>query len=172
MITGSVLSECRGKAFRTHFLFREGGDLLDCSVGGLRVGSAAAGLRWRGEGVPALPDQLCGDGFRGDPAVEASLGPLTRCQNRRTTASTPVLVKEVCRLIIRAASRRPIRIRCFSVLSITTKSGRNRKIASLVSSVFRISCKPAGIFLATGRKDRQRPRINSGDWSAGRLLEP
>ncbi|ABB34859.1 hypothetical protein Syncc9605_1102 [Synechococcus sp. CC9605] len=56
-----VSSQCSGKAFRPHFLCREGCDFLDCSVDGLRVGSASAGVRCRREGVPALPDQLCGD---------------------------------------------------------------------------------------------------------------
>ena len=37
---------------------------------------AATGVRLRGEGVPALPNQLRGDGFSGDPAATASLGPL------------------------------------------------------------------------------------------------
>ena len=68
---------------------------MGCSAGGLSVGSAAAGVRCCGEGVPALPDQLCGDGFCGDPAAEASLGPLTRCQNLRTTASTYVLARSM-----------------------------------------------------------------------------
>ena len=49
---------------------------MDRSVGGLLVGSEAAGVRLRREGVFALPRQLCGDGFSGDPAAEASLGPL------------------------------------------------------------------------------------------------
>ena len=81
LIAGSVSSECSGKAFRPHFVCHEGGDLLGCSVGGLRVGSTAAGLRCRGEGVPALPDQLCGDGFCGDPAAEAALGSLSPLPN-------------------------------------------------------------------------------------------
>ena len=93
LIAGSVSSQCSGKAFRPHFVCREGGDLLGCSGGGLQAGPTAAGVRRRGEGFPAMPDQLCGDGFCGDPAAEASLGPLTRCQNRRTTASTSVLAK-------------------------------------------------------------------------------
>ena len=37
LITGSVSSECSGKAFRPDFVCRESGDLLGCSVGGLRV---------------------------------------------------------------------------------------------------------------------------------------
>ena len=53
---------------------------MDCSVGGLRVGSAAAGVRRCGERIPALPHQLRGDGFCGDTAAEASLGPLTPLQ--------------------------------------------------------------------------------------------
>ena len=76
LTAGCVSSQCSGKAFRPHFLCREGGDLLDCSVGGLRVGSASAGVRCRGEGICAVSYQLCGDGFSGDPAAEASLGPL------------------------------------------------------------------------------------------------
>ena len=57
MLTAAcVSSQCSGKAFRPHFVCREGGDLLGCSVGGLRVGSTAAGLRRRGEGFPVLPD--------------------------------------------------------------------------------------------------------------------
>ena len=54
---------------------------MDCSVGGVRVGSAAAGVRCCGEGLPALLDQLCGDGFRADPAAEAPLGPLVPLPN-------------------------------------------------------------------------------------------
>jgi hypothetical protein len=42
---------------------------------------------------PALPDQLCGDGFCGDSAAEASLGALTHCQGRPTMASADVLAK-------------------------------------------------------------------------------
>ena len=76
LTAGCVSSQCSGKAFRPDFVRREGGDLLACSVGGLRAGSTAAGVRCRGEGFFALPHQLCGDGFSGDPAAEASLGPL------------------------------------------------------------------------------------------------
>jgi len=76
LTAGCVSSQYSGKAFRPDFLCRKGGDLLACSVGGLRVGSTAAGMRCRGEGVFALPHQLCGDGFSGDPATKASLGPL------------------------------------------------------------------------------------------------
>ena len=50
---------------------------MGCPVGGLRFGSASAGVRCRGEGLPALPYQLRGDGLCGDTAAEASLGPLT-----------------------------------------------------------------------------------------------
>ena len=64
-----VSSQCSRKAFRSDFICREGGDLLDCSVGGVRAGSASVGVRCCGEGVPALLDQLCGDGFRGDPTA-------------------------------------------------------------------------------------------------------
>ena len=81
LIAGSVSSQCSGKAFRPHFVCREGGDLLGCSVGGLPAGPTAAGVRCRGEGVPALPDQLCGDGFCGDPAAEAALGSLSPLPN-------------------------------------------------------------------------------------------
>ena len=112
LIAGSVSSECSGKAVCSDFLCREGGDLLGCSVGGLPAGSTASRLRCRGEGIPALLDQLCGDGFCGDPEAEASLGPLTRCQNRRTITSASVLAKSVCRLTMPAASQRSIRIRC------------------------------------------------------------
>jgi len=77
LIAGSVSSQCSGKAFRPHVLCREGRDFLGCSVAGLPAGSEAVGVRCRGEGLPALPDQLCGDGFCGDSAPEASLGPLT-----------------------------------------------------------------------------------------------
>ena len=77
LIAGSVSSECSGKAFRPHFVCREGGDLLGCSVGGLPAGSTAAGLRCRGEGLPTVPDQLCGDGLSGDSATAAALGPLS-----------------------------------------------------------------------------------------------
>ena len=54
-VAASVSSECRGKAIRSDFLCREGGNLLDCSVGGLRFGPATTGLQLRGEGVSALP---------------------------------------------------------------------------------------------------------------------
>ena len=76
-MAGCVSSQCSGKAFCSHVVFHQGGDLLACSVGGLRLGSATAGVRLRGEGVSALPRQLCGDGFSGDPAAEAPLGRLT-----------------------------------------------------------------------------------------------
>ena len=105
LIDGSVSSQCSGKAFRPHVLCREGGDFLGCSVAGLPAGSEAAGVRCRGEGLPALPDQLCGDGFCGDSAAEASLGALTHCQGRQTTASADVLAKrgdggvELCRRV-------------------------------------------------------------------------
>ena len=42
----------------------------------LRVGPASVGVRCCGKGLHALLDQLCGDGSRGDPAAEASLGTL------------------------------------------------------------------------------------------------
>ena len=71
-----VSSQCSGKAFRPHFLCCEGDDLLDCSVGGLRVGSASAGVRCRGEGICAVSYQLCGDGFSSYSATKALLGPL------------------------------------------------------------------------------------------------
>ena len=74
LVADSVSSQCSGEAFRPHFLRREGGDFLDCSVGGLCVGSTADGLRCRGAGVPALPDQLCSDGFCCDSATAATLG--------------------------------------------------------------------------------------------------
>ena len=77
LTAGCVSSQCSGKAFRSEFVCREGGDLLDCSVGGLRVGSTAAGVRCRHAGLPALLDQLCGDGFCGDSATAAALGPLS-----------------------------------------------------------------------------------------------
>ena len=76
LTAGCVSSQCSGKAFRPHFLCREGGDLLDCSVGGLRVGSASAGVRCRGEGICAVSYQLCGDGFSSNSAIKAPLGPL------------------------------------------------------------------------------------------------
>ena len=76
LTAGCVSSQCSGKAFRSDFVCREGGDLLDCSVGGVRVRSAAAGVRCRGAGVLALPNQLCSDGFCGYPEAEASLGAL------------------------------------------------------------------------------------------------
>ena len=76
LTAGCVSSQYSGKAFRPHFLCHEGGDLLDCSVDCLRVGSTSAGVRCRGEGICALPDQLCDDGFSSDSAAEASLGPL------------------------------------------------------------------------------------------------
>ena len=76
LIAGRHASHRSGKAFCPHFVCRQGGDLLDCSVGDLCVGPAATGVRLRGEGVSALPNQLRGDGFSGDPAAEASLGPL------------------------------------------------------------------------------------------------
>ena len=76
LTAGCVSSQCSGKAFRSEFVCREGGDLLDCSVGGVRVRSAAAGVRFRGAGVLALPNQLCSDGFCGYPEAEASLGAL------------------------------------------------------------------------------------------------
>ena len=77
LMSGCVSSQCSGKAFCLHIVCHQGGDLLDRSVGGLRVGSEAAGVRLRREGVFALPLQLCGDGFFGDPAAQASLGSLT-----------------------------------------------------------------------------------------------
>ena len=49
---------------------------MDCSVGGLRVGSASAGVRCRGEGICAVSYQLCGDGFSSYSATKAPLGPL------------------------------------------------------------------------------------------------
>ena len=76
LTAGCVSSQCSGKAFRPDFVRREGGDLLACSVGGLRAGSTAAGVRCRGEGFFALPHQLCGDGFPSDPSTTAPLGPL------------------------------------------------------------------------------------------------
>ena len=103
LIADCVPSQCSRKAVCSDFLCREGSDLLDCSVGGLRVGSAAVGVRCCGEGLPSLLDQLCGDGFCGDSAAEASLGALTHCQGRPTTASADVLAKrgdggvELCR---------------------------------------------------------------------------
>ena len=77
LIAGCVSPQCSGKAFCPDFLCCEGGNLLARSVGGLRVGSTATGVWCRGEGVCALPDQLCGDGFSGDTAAQASLGSLT-----------------------------------------------------------------------------------------------
>ena len=44
------------KAFCPHFVCRQGGDLLDCSVGGLRAGPEATGVRLHGEGISALPN--------------------------------------------------------------------------------------------------------------------
>ena len=88
LVADCVSSQCSGEAFRPHFLRREGGDFLDCSVGGLCVGSTADGLRCRGAGVPALPDQLCSDGFCGDSATAATLGPASPMTKR-----TPWLVQ-------------------------------------------------------------------------------
>ena len=90
LIAGCVPSQCGRKAFRPHFLCRKGGDFFNCSVGGLRVGSEATGVRCRGEGVPALCDQLCGDGFCGDSAPQASLGPLNPLPKRILCFSTSV----------------------------------------------------------------------------------
>ena len=51
-------------------------------LGVLCVGSTADGLRCRGAGVPALPDQLCSDGFCGDSATAATLGPTSPMTKR------------------------------------------------------------------------------------------
>ena len=56
LTAGCVSSQCSGKAFRPDFVRREGGDLLACSVGGLRAGPAATGVRLRGDGLSALPN--------------------------------------------------------------------------------------------------------------------
>lgn len=56
LIASRHASHRSGKAFCPHFVCRQGGDLLDCSVGDLRVGPAATGVRLRGERVSALPD--------------------------------------------------------------------------------------------------------------------
>ena len=69
-------------AFCSDFLCHQGGDLLGCSVGGLRAGSEATGVRLRGERVFALSDHLRGNGFPSDSAIEASLGPLTLSRTR------------------------------------------------------------------------------------------
>ena len=87
LTAGCVSSQCSGKAFRPDFVCREGGDLLGCSVGGLRAGSTAAGVRCRGEGVCAVSYQLCGDGFSSDSATKASLGPLAPSPNCQHPAS-------------------------------------------------------------------------------------
>ena len=73
---GCLASQCSGMAFRPHLVLRQGGDLLACSAGGVRVGSGAAGVRCGGEGFSPLPDHLWGDGFSGDPSIKAPLEPL------------------------------------------------------------------------------------------------
>ena len=58
----------------------------------------AAALRPPREGVPALPDQLCGDGFCGDSAAEASLGPLKQpiaSQRRSDQAQCSSMMKRL-----------------------------------------------------------------------------
>ena len=41
------------------------------------MGSAKESLRSSGEGFPPLLDHVCGVGFSGDPAAQATLAPLT-----------------------------------------------------------------------------------------------
>ena len=105
-MAGCVSSQCSGKAFCLHVVCHQGVDLLDCPVGGLRVGSATAGVRLRGEGVSALPRQLCGDGFSGDPAAQASLGRLTLLPKLADYGYSSALSEGGCRLKIRAALQR------------------------------------------------------------------
>ena len=69
-------------AFCSDFLCHQGGDLLGCSVGGLRAGSEATGMWLRGERVFVLSDHLRGNGFPSDSAIETSLGPLTLSRTR------------------------------------------------------------------------------------------
>lgn len=105
-MAGCVSSQCSGKAFCLHVVCHQGGDFLDCPVGGLRLGSATAGVQLRREGVSALPRQLCGDGFSSDPAAQASLGRLTPLPKLEDYGYSSALSEGVCRLKIRAALQR------------------------------------------------------------------
>ena len=56
LIPGRHASHRSGKAFCPHLVCRQGSDLLDCSVGGLRAGPEATGVQLHGEGISALPN--------------------------------------------------------------------------------------------------------------------
>ena len=55
LIANGVSPQCSERGGCSDFLCREGDDLVDCTVGGLRVGSASAGIRVMEKGfLPCL----------------------------------------------------------------------------------------------------------------------